>query len=58
MFLWPLFDARNGDPRSRDPPVGKLLQTTGCDLLTFNEILQTILLGITAAGGWAIVQNI
>ena len=35
-----------------------LLQATGCNLLTFNEILQTILLGITAAGGWAIVQNI
>ncbi len=35
-----------------------LLQVGGCDFATFNEILQTILLGITAAGGVAIIQNI
>jgi len=35
-----------------------LLQVGGCDFTTFNEILQTILLGITAAGGIAIMQNI
>lgn len=35
-----------------------LLQFGGCDFTTFNEILQTILLGITAAGGIAIIQNI
>ena len=35
-----------------------LLQTTGCDPLLFNEFLQTIFLGITAAGGVAIIQNI
>ena len=35
-----------------------LFQVGGCDFMTFNEILQTILLGITAAGGVAIIQNI
>lgn len=35
-----------------------LLQTSGCTFLEFNEVLQTIFLGITAAGGFAIVQNI
>ena len=35
-----------------------LLQAGGCDLLTINEYVQTILLGITAAGGFAILQNI
>lgn len=35
-----------------------LLQAGGCNLLTINEYIQTILLGITAAGGVAILQNI
>ena len=35
-----------------------LLQTTGCTWLEFNAAVQTILLGITAAGGVAILQNI
>ena len=35
-----------------------LLQAGGCDLLVINEYVQTILLGITAAGGYAIIQNI
>lgn len=35
-----------------------LLQTGGCNFLVFNEIVQTILLGITAAGGYAILRNI
>ena len=35
-----------------------LLQAGGCDPLVFNAYLQTILLGITAAGGIAIIQNI
>lgn len=35
-----------------------LLQAGGCTFLAFNEILQTVLLGITAAGGVAILQNI
>lgn len=35
-----------------------LLQTGGCNFLVVNEIIQTILLGITAAGGVAILQNI
>ena len=35
-----------------------LLQAGGCTFLTFNEILQTVLLGVTAAGGVAILQNI
>ena len=35
-----------------------LLQAGGCDLTGFNEFLQTVLLGITAAGSIAIIQNI
>jgi len=35
-----------------------LLQAGGCDLTGLNEILQTVLLGITAAGSIAIIQNI
>lgn len=35
-----------------------LLQAGGCTFLQFNELLQTVLLGITAAGGVAILQNI
>ena len=35
-----------------------LLQAGGCSFLAFNEILQTVLLGVTAAGGVAILQNI
>jgi hypothetical protein len=38
-------------------PGALLLQSTGCDPLVFNEFLQTILLGITAAGAVAILQN-
>jgi hypothetical protein len=35
-----------------------LLQFGGCDPVLFNEYVQTILLGITAAGGIAIMKNI
>jgi len=35
-----------------------LLQAGGCDFGTFNSFLQTVLLGITAAGSIAILQNI
>jgi len=35
-----------------------LLQAGGCDLAGLNEIVQTIFLGITAAGSIAILQNI
>jgi hypothetical protein len=35
-----------------------LLQAGGCNLLVVNEFVQTILLGITAAGGIAIMKNI
>ncbi len=35
-----------------------LLQVGGCDFTTFNDILQTVFLGISAAGGVAILQNI
>jgi len=35
-----------------------LLQAGGCDLAGLNELLQTVFLGITAAGGIAIIQNI
>ncbi len=35
-----------------------LLQAGGCDFGTINGIIQTILLGITAAGGVAILQNV
>ena len=34
-----------------------MLQAAGCDMLTLNDYLQTIFLGITAAGGIAIIQN-
>lgn len=35
-----------------------LLQAGGCDLSGLNEVLQTVLLGVTAAGSIAIIQNI
>lgn len=35
-----------------------LLQAGSCNFALFNEWLQTVLLGITAAGGIAIIQNI
>lgn len=35
-----------------------LLGASGCTFQEVNEFLQTILLGITAAGGIAIIQNI
>jgi hypothetical protein len=35
-----------------------LLQAGGCTFLEINEVVQTILLGITAAGGIAIIQNV
>ena len=35
-----------------------LLQASGCSPAAFNEFLQTVLLGITAAGAIAIMQNI
>jgi hypothetical protein len=35
-----------------------LLQFGGCDPIVFNEYVQTVFLGITAAGGIAILQNI
>ena len=35
-----------------------LLQAGGCDLNFLNDTVQTILLGITAAGAIAIIQNI
>lgn len=35
-----------------------LLQTTGCNFQDFNELLQTVFLGVTAAGAIAILQNI
>lgn len=35
-----------------------LLQVGGCDLTGLNEFLQTVLLGITAAGSVAIIRNI
>jgi len=37
---------------------GLLLQAGGCTFAQFNELLQTFFLGITAAGGYAIVQNV
>ncbi|MHC4697583.1 MAG: hypothetical protein ACYTFA_12665 [Planctomycetota bacterium] len=37
---------------------GFLLQATGCSMADVNEFIQTILLGITAAGSVAILQNI
>ncbi len=35
-----------------------LLQAGACDLTTVNQFVQTILLGITAAGSIAILQNV
>ena len=35
-----------------------ILQMGGCDLGTINEALQTVLLGITAAGSFVIIRNI
>lgn len=37
---------------------GLLLQVAGCTESTFFDFLQTALLGVTAAGSWAILQNI
>jgi hypothetical protein len=35
-----------------------ILQTTGCTTQEFYDFVQTILLGVTAAGAIAILQNI
>jgi len=35
-----------------------MLQVGGCTFWEINEFLQTVFLGITAAGGVAILQNI
>ena len=35
-----------------------LLQFGGCTFAEFNELIQTALLGVTAAGSFAILQNI
>lgn len=35
-----------------------LLQAGGCDFGMINNVLQTVLLGVTAAGSIAILQNI
>jgi hypothetical protein len=35
-----------------------LLGAGGCTLQEFNEFLQTVLLGVTAAGAVAIIRNI
>lgn len=35
-----------------------LLQAGGCSPTAFNELIQTIFLGVTAAGSIAILQNI
>ena len=35
-----------------------LLQIGGCTFAEFSEFLQTVFLGITAAGGVAILQNV
>lgn len=35
-----------------------LLQAGGCTFTAINDVIQTVLLGITAAGGLAILQNI
>ncbi len=39
-------------------PGAIMLQAGGCDVAAFNEFLQTVFLGITAAGSIAILQNI
>lgn len=35
-----------------------LLQTSGCTTTEFLEFIQTVFLGVTAAGAVAIIQNI
>lgn len=35
-----------------------LLQAAGCNFATVNEAIQTVLLGVTAAGSVAILRNI
>jgi hypothetical protein len=35
-----------------------LLQADGCSPLVFNQYLQTLLLGVTAAGAVAILRNV
>ncbi len=37
---------------------GFMLQAGGCDFGQFNEFLQTVFLGISAAGAIAILENI
>lgn len=37
---------------------GFLLQLGGCAATDAFEFIQTVLLGITAAGSWAILQNV
>lgn len=39
-------------------PGAILIQAGGCDVVAINEFLQTVFLGITAAGSVAILQNI
>lgn len=39
-------------------PGAILLQAGGCDVAAINELLQTVFLGITAAGSIAILQNV
>ncbi len=39
-------------------PGAVLLQAAGCSAVSFNEWLQTVFLGISAAGSLAILQNI
>jgi hypothetical protein len=35
-----------------------MLQAAGCQVTTFFDVVQTVLLGVTAAGAIAIIQNI
>jgi len=35
-----------------------MLQVTGCTFQTFNDVIQTLLLGVTSAGAIAIIRNI
>ena len=35
-----------------------MLQVGGCTFQTFNDVLQTLLLGVSAAGAVSIIQNI
>ena len=37
---------------------GVILLAAGCTFTAFNEFVQTVLLGVTAAGSVAILQNI